>query len=108
MTGIALSGSQKRYLKGLAHNLKPVVWVGQNGVNAAMLEAVNAALDTHELIKVKFTAFKQKHHKQRLCREIVDATQSHHIGLTGHVLILFRSHADPTKRRISLPGPVAP
>ena len=104
MTRKDLSGTQKRYLKGLAHKLKPVVRVGQNGVSAAILEAINVALDTHELIKVKFIDFKEKHQKQRLCLEIVRATHAHQIGLIGHTVILFRAHTDPNKRRIKLPA----
>lgn len=48
-----LSTSQKRYLRGFAHDLKPVILVGQKGVTQALLAEFDGALAHHELIKVK-------------------------------------------------------
>lgn len=48
-----LTATQKRYLRGLAHDLKPVILVGQKGVTAPLLEELQIALAHHELIKVK-------------------------------------------------------
>jgi RNA-binding protein len=48
-----LSASQKRYLRGLAHDLKAVVLIGQKGVTAALLSEFDVALAHHELVKVK-------------------------------------------------------
>ena len=53
----ALSNTLKNQLKKLAHNLKPVVLVGQKGITETLLQAVDKALEDHELIKVKFIAF---------------------------------------------------
>ncbi|HEV8245710.1 MAG TPA: ribosome assembly RNA-binding protein YhbY, partial [Polyangiaceae bacterium] len=48
-----LIGKERRYLRALAHSLKPVVLVGNQGVSEAVLRAIDEALGTHELIKVK-------------------------------------------------------
>ena len=48
-----LSTKQKQFLKGLAHNLKPVVLMGANGLTEAVLAEIEIALNHHELIKVK-------------------------------------------------------
>lgn len=48
-----LSASQKRYLRGFAHDLKPVILVGQKGITPALLQELEVALAHHELIKVK-------------------------------------------------------
>ena len=48
-----LTTKQKQYLKGLAHNLKPVVMLGQHGLTEGVLAEIDAALNHHELIKVK-------------------------------------------------------
>jgi len=50
---MSLTSSQKRYLRGLAHNLKPVIMVGNKGISDALLAEFSIALDDHELIKVK-------------------------------------------------------
>ena len=52
-----LSAAQRKYLKGLAHGLKPVVFIGQRGVSEALEKAMNEALDAHELIKGPFCGF---------------------------------------------------
>ncbi len=48
-----LSGKQKRYLRSLGHSLKPVVQIGKNEVEQAVINETKVALEAHELIKVK-------------------------------------------------------
>lgn len=48
-----LTGKQKRFLRGLGHNLKPVLMVGKNEVNESLISETDSALSVHELIKVK-------------------------------------------------------
>ena len=48
-----MTASQKRYLRGFAQNLKPVIMVGQKGVTPAVLAEFAGALEHHELVKVK-------------------------------------------------------
>jgi RNA-binding protein len=48
-----LKGKQKRYLRGLGHDLKPVVTIGKGEITGAVCEETAAALEFHELIKVK-------------------------------------------------------
>jgi RNA-binding protein YhbY len=52
--------SQKRYLRGLAHSLKPVIMVGNKGVSDALFAEFSIALDNHELIKVKLAGDDRK------------------------------------------------
>jgi len=48
-----LKGSDRRHLRGLAHQLKPVVQVGKQGLIENLITTVSQALDAHELIKVR-------------------------------------------------------
>jgi len=48
-----LTGKQKRFLRGLGHELKPVIMVGKNEINESLVSETDSALATHELIKVK-------------------------------------------------------
>jgi len=50
---MTLSGKQTRHLRSLGHHLEPVVQLGKNGFTASAKDAVNAALETHELVKVR-------------------------------------------------------
>jgi len=98
-----LKGFQKKYLKGLAHGLKPVVFVGQKGITPEVANAVDEALNTHELIKVKFVDFKEKSRKEEIAGAIEKETASQQVGRIGHMAIYYRRQKDPEKRKISLP-----
>ena len=50
---MSLKPTQKRYLRGLAHALKPVIMVGNRGVTDAVVAEFSIALAHHELIKVR-------------------------------------------------------
>lgn len=96
-----LKGSVRTYLRGLAHHLKPVVFVGQQGVTESFIQAVDQALEAHELIKVKFNSLKEE--KKILSKEIEEKTQSEMVGLIGNIVIFYRQQPDETKRKIQLP-----
>ena len=53
---MSLSPSQKRYLRGLCHHLKPVVMVGGKGLSESVLKEIDRALLDHELIKVRVSS----------------------------------------------------
>lgn len=98
-----LKGSQKKYLRGLAHNLNPAAVVGQKGITETLLEEIDRSLKATELIKVKFNDYKEKDLKNSLTEEIAKATNSHIAGMVGHVVILYRQNSDVKKQQITLP-----
>jgi RNA-binding protein len=95
-----LKGKHRKYLRGLAHALKPVILIGMKGLTPEQIKALDAALLTHELIKVKFLDHKDE--KKELAAEMTAVTKSELAGIIGNVAILYRAHPDPEKRRISL------
>ena len=98
-----LTGFQAKYLRSLAHGLKPVIFVGQKGVTDALVASTEQALDRHELIKVKFIEFKEKKHKKEIAEAIEMKTGCHMAGMIGHVATFYRPHSDPEKRKVVLP-----
>lgn len=98
-----MTGYQKKYLRGLAHRLKPVVMVGQKGTTPTLIKTVESSLTAHELIKVRFIEFKDREQKEKIIDEMITATQCDIAGTIGHTAILFRPHPDVDKRRIVLP-----
>ena len=85
-----LKGSAKKYLRSLAHHLKPVVIVGKNGIGGQFMASVDAALNDHELIKVKFGEFKEE--KKEISAQIAEETRSEVVGIIGHIVIFYRQH----------------
>ena len=102
-----LLGYQKKYLKGLAHGLKPVAFVGQKGLSPSLIQAIDESIIKHELIKVKFIEFKEKEQKHEIADAIEQETASELVGMIGHVATFYRQQSDPDKRRIELPKRVA-
>lgn len=94
-----LSTKQKQYLKGLAHNLKPVVLMGANGLTEAVLAEIELALNHHELIKVKVAA-EERETKVLIVDAIVRETKAEKVQVIGKTLVLFRQSED---RKIELP-----
>ncbi|MBW1885238.1 MAG: ribosome assembly RNA-binding protein YhbY [Deltaproteobacteria bacterium] len=95
----ALTGTQRRHLRKLAHGLKPIVFVGEAGVSDAVIAALDRALADHELVKVKLPGGEAK---RSLAQGLARRSGAHLGGLVGHMVILYRP--DPEEPRIALPG----
>lgn len=77
-----LNSKQIAYLRGLAHNLNPVVMIGNNGLTDAVLKEIDVSLNAHELIKVQ-VAGDDRELRKSLLTDIADKTNAiivHHIG----------------------------
>lgn len=96
-----LKGSQKKYLRGLAHSLKPIITIGYEGVTEAVTKFMEKAFDSHELIKVKFNKFKEE--KDELIEALAEATNSEVAGRIGNTAIFYKMNPDEKKRKIVLP-----
>ncbi|MCK5311380.1 MAG: YhbY family RNA-binding protein, partial [Desulfobacteraceae bacterium] len=95
--------SQRKYLRGLAHNLKPSAYIGQKGITEGLIEEINIALEASELIKVKFVDFKEKEVKKELIQDIANSVKGETAGIIGHVAIYYRQNKDKKKQKIKLP-----
>jgi RNA-binding protein len=98
-----LKGFEKRYLRGLAHSLKPLVYVGQKGITRSLVDAMNDALERHELVKIKFLEVKDKEKKLALIQQIASSVAGQVVGMVGHTASFYRQQTDPERRQINLP-----
>jgi RNA-binding protein len=89
-----LTGRQRKSLRGRAHRLQPVVLVGREGVTDAVVRAVDEALATHELIKVRLH---EPEDKRSAAQALADGAAAALCGLVGHTVILYRPHPDRPK-----------
>ncbi|MCE2593744.1 ribosome assembly RNA-binding protein YhbY [Motilimonas cestriensis] len=94
-----LTKKQKQYLKGLAHSLKPVVLLGQNGLTEGVIAEIDNSLNIHELIKVK-VATDDRDTKRLIIDAIVRETNAAEVTTIGHTLVLYRPTED---KKIVLP-----
>ncbi len=106
MTAIALSPAQRKEHRALAHHLDPVVMIGGDGLTAAVLREIDAALNAHGLIKVRV------HGDDRLARDTLFQQVADQLGAApiqhiGKLLVFWRPQ--PEKERAQdedrKPGP---
>ena len=84
-----LNKKQIQYLKGLAHSLKPVVLLGNNGLTEAVVAEIDFALNHHELIKVKIPT-DDRETKALIVEAICRETKSTKVQVIGKTLVVFR------------------
>ena len=95
-----LTGKQKRHLRGLGHSLKPVINVGKSEVTDPLVTETSAALEAHELIKVKLleSCIMDRNEvagllAQGCCAEVAQ--------ILGRTILLYRQSKEP---KIELPS----
>ncbi len=93
---VPLTGKQKSHLRSLAHKLKPVVQIGHQGVTKGVLEALAAALERHELIKVK-VAGDAEVDAADIGPQIEKATKSQVAQVIGHTVVVYRRRDENPK-----------
>src|SRR5512139_304256 len=90
---LALSNAQKRYLRGLAHDLKPVIMVGAKGVTDALVAELDLALEQHELLKVKVAA-EDRETRDSWIEAMTAQAKATLVSRIGHTAVLYRRRKD--------------
>jgi RNA-binding protein len=84
-----LSERQKKYLRGLAHPLKPVIRAGNAGLTEALVRETARALSDHELIKVKAPGG-DRAARDALIESLAQRSGSALVHRIGNVAVLYR------------------
>ena len=84
-----LTNAKIRELKARAQLMKPMLKVGHDGLSSSFLAALDDLLKHHELVKVKFSDFKEQ--KKELAPQLAEKTGSELIMRVGNVAVLFRA-----------------
>ncbi|GAA3974897.1 ribosome assembly RNA-binding protein YhbY [Allohahella marinimesophila] len=84
----------KKSLRAIAHELKPVIIVGEKGLTDTVIGEVERALADHELIKVKL-ASNDRDERKEIVEAIIAATKATQIQLIGKVLVLLKRSREP-------------
>lgn len=95
-----LSERQRKFLRGRAHPLDPVVLIGQSGLTDAVAAETARALADHELIKVKVRGA-DRAGRDAMFERLAAQTGSTLVTRVGHVAVLYKRH--PQMPRIVIP-----
>jgi len=91
---------QEKFLRSLAHALKPIIWVGQHGLTDNVKEEIKAALEHHELVKIKINVG-DRDAKAACIEEIQQLSKAKLIQKIGNTATFYLRH--PRKPKIELP-----
>jgi RNA-binding protein len=97
---IALTNAQNRFLRGQAHGLKAMLQIGAKGLTDAVVAEVDAALEHHELLKVKVAAT-DRDARDAIISDLAGRCEAALVQRIGNVAVLYRPSAD--HRQIVLP-----
>ncbi len=85
-------------LKGLAHQLKPTVMIGNAGLTDAVLKEIELTLKLHELIKIRVMA--ERADREAIFNEICTKLDAEPVQHIGKILVIFKENPDVHKLEI--------
>lgn len=86
-----ISPTQKKSFRAKAHNLKPIIIIGSQGLTTAVQAEINNALDAHELLKIRVNALDREERKS-MTEEICRIQQAELIQTIGHIIVIYRKN----------------
>jgi RNA-binding protein len=95
-----MTSKQRAYLKGLAMNMDPIVYIGKSSVTPELVTAVDEAINKRELIKLSVLKNCIDDPKE-LANVIAERTHSEVVQVIGKKIVLYRKNKD--KPKIQLP-----
>ena len=95
------SNEDKKHLRRLGHNLKPVVTIAAKGLSENVGAELDRALSDHELIKVKL-AVGDRDAKKATIGEICLQSKAELIQSIGHMILLYRQADKPNPKLSNL------
>ena len=87
---MALTGTQVRQLRALAHHLNPVILIGKADVTDALVKQAEQALDAHELIKCAVQDGSDLSAREA-ANALAERTSSEVVQVIGHRFSLYRA-----------------
>jgi RNA-binding protein len=93
-----------KYLRGLGHQLKPLIIVGDAGLSESVLAEYESTLDHHELIKVRVRVG-DRDARDAIIEKLCNDSAAVLIQRIGNVALLFRQNLKKKpEKRIRVPS----
>lgn len=83
----------RQQLKGKAHKLKPIVFIGNKGLTANVINEINRGLEDHELIKIRIQD-NDREVRRALFAEICETVEACPVQLIGSVGLIYRKNEE--------------
>ena len=97
-----MKGKERADLRSEAHHLTPTVHIGQHGMTPALINSLDDALRTRELVKVKL-GNKDDTKPKDVANALALATHSDVVQVIGRTATLFRENPEMDRKRGDIP-----
>lgn len=95
-----ITGKQRSFLKGLAHELEPTVYIGKSGITENVIKELETGLETRELVKVKLQESCDLNPKDT-ANDLAGLLKAEFVLAIGRKFTLYRESKD--HKQIELP-----
>ena len=95
-----LSGKQRSYLKKMAHELDPTVYIGKSGLTENIKKEMLTGFEARELVKVKLQEGCTLDPKE-VANQLADELDAEFVQAIGRKFVLYRESKD--HKKIELP-----
>jgi len=98
---MSLSPEQRREYRAIAHNLKPVIIVGDKGLSEGLQEELERALNDHELIKIK-VASPDRDVRREAVDALCESSGAELVQTIGKIAVILRRAKQPNPKLSNL------
>ena len=84
-----ITGKQRSYLKKLAHDLDPIVFIGKNDLTENIIKEIDTLLEHRELVKVKIQEGSLLDAKET-ANEVAEMLGAEFVQAIGRKFVLYR------------------
>lgn len=95
-----ITSKQRSFLRGLAHELEPTVYIGKSGLTDNIIKEMETGLESRELVKVKLQESCELSPKD-VANELAVLLKAEYVQAIGRKFTLYRESKD--HKKIELP-----
>ncbi len=86
-----LTNNQKKYLRGIAHGLNPMIMIGANGVTESLMAELESTLAHHEILKIKIASADRDERKE-IIQHLVKESGALLVQTIGKICVIYRQN----------------
>ena len=95
-----MTSKQRSYLRSLAHNIDPTVYIGKAGVTDNVIKEIDQCLEARELVKIKLQEGAELDAKT-VANELAPGLRAEFVQAIGRKFTLYRESEE--NKQIELP-----
>ena len=95
-----ITSKQRSYLRSLAHNIDPTVYIGKAGVTDNVIKEIDQCLEARELVKIKLQEGAELDSKT-VANELAPGLRAEFVQAIGRKFTLYRESKE--NKQIELP-----